>query len=72
LHVYFKIAETPGGKEILLYSTDTNEAGKFRQIMERAASGKSNDDVLQNIITNLKVDDFGKNKILNKKSIKSK
>jgi hypothetical protein len=69
-HVYFKIAETPEGKEILLYSTDTNEAGKFRQVMERAASGKSNDDVLRNIITNLKIDDFAKNKILNKKASK--
>ncbi len=36
--------------------------------MERAASGKSNDDVLQNTITNLKMDDFAKNKILNKKA----
>ena len=67
-HVYFKIAETPDGKDILLYSTDTNEAGKFRQVMERSLSGKSNDDVLKNIITNLKIDDFAKNKILNKKA----
>ncbi len=64
------LAETPEGKEVLLYSTDTNEAGKFRQVMERAASGKSNDDVLRNIITNLKIDDFAKNKILNKKASK--
>lgn len=69
-HVYFKIAETPDKKEILLYSTDTNEAGKFRQVMERAGSGKSNDDVLRNIIANLKLDDYAKNKILNKKSSK--
>jgi hypothetical protein len=68
LHVYFKIAETPDKKEILLYSTDTNEAGKFRQVMERATSGKSNDDVLRKIIENLKLDDYAKNKILNKKS----
>ena len=69
-HVYFKIAETPEKKEILLYSTDTNEAGKFRQVMERALSGKSNDDVLRNILTNLKIDDFAKGKILNKKASK--
>ena len=69
-HVYFKIAETPDKKEILLYSTDTNEAGKFRQVMERASSGKSNDDVLRNIITNLKIDDYAKNKILNRKASK--
>ena len=69
-HVYFKIAETPEGKEILLYSTDTNEAGKFRQVMERSLSGKSTDDVLRNILTNLKIDDFAKSKILNKKASK--
>ena len=69
-HVYFKIAETPEKKEILLYSTDTNEAGKFRQVMERALSGKSNDDVLRNILINLKIDDFAKGKILNKKASK--
>ena len=69
-HVYFKIAETPEGKEILLYSTDTNEAGKFRQVMERSLTGKSTDDVLRNILTNLKIDDFAKSKILNKKASK--
>ena len=69
-HVYFKIAETPDKKEILLYSTDTNEAGKFRQVMERELTGRSNDDVLRNIITNLKIDDYAKNKILNKKASK--
>ncbi len=69
-HVYFKIAEIPEGKERLLYSTDTNEAGTFRQVMERAASGKSNDDELRYIIRNLKIDDFAKNKNLNKKASK--
>ncbi len=38
--------------------------------MERAASGKSNDDELRYIITNLKIDDFAKNKIVNKKASK--
>ena len=66
-HVYFKIAETPDSKEILLYSPDTNVAGKFRQVMERATSGKSNDDVLRNIIANLKIDDYAKNKIFHRK-----
>jgi hypothetical protein len=50
-----KKAETPDNKEILLYLPDTNEAGKFRQVMERAISGKSHDDLLRNIITNLKI-----------------
>jgi len=66
-HVYFKIAETQDGKELLLYSTDTNEAGKFNQVMERETTGTNRDDVLKNIITkHLKIDDFAKNKILNK------
>ena len=38
--------------------------------MERELSGRSNDDVLRNIITNLKIDDYAKNKILNKKASK--
>ncbi len=54
-------------KRYYYIQTDTNEAGKFRQVMERASSGKSNDNALRNIIKNLKIDDIAKIKILNKK-----
>ena len=69
-HIYFKIAEAPDKKEILIYSNDTNGAGKFREVMEREIYNRGTDDVLKNVIKSLKIDDYAKNSIFNKKLLK--
>ncbi len=38
--------------------------GKCRQNMENAMHRKSHDDILRNIIANLKIDDYAKSKFL--------
>ena len=65
-HVFFKTGINDKGNTILLYSTDENTGGHFKEVKEREISGKNNSDVLKNILKTLKLSKLQKDNILTK------